>query len=112
MEGIIMLVVWLPKLALVAAPVVLTIRSRAVRGIGKGLWIAAYVVAYYAAPIPAYVYARDRLPLGGPLDLDAFMTASNLEYACIALAFWVIYLSFRLVTRHPNQKGKSDGPAA
>jgi hypothetical protein len=112
MDGIVFVVVWVPKIALVAAPVLLILWSRTVQGTGKVLWIVAFVVAYYVAPIPAYVYARDRLPLGGPLNLDAFMTASNLEYACIAVAFWAIYLSFRRVTRNANQKGKTDGPSA
>lgn len=111
MEAILWPIVWIPKIALVATPFVLVAFSSAARGFRKGLWVAAFVVAYYIAPIPAYIYAQDRLIVGEPIDWDAFMTASNLEYVCTVAAFWLIYLIFRVATRNTKRNDRSDAEA-
>src|SRR5262245_51791599 len=106
MEGIVVLLLWALKLALLGVPVFLVFRSKALQGKSNWPWIVAFIAAYYLAPVPADLFMKASFPPDQPVDLRAVMTASNLEFASHVLAFWLVYVAFRLVTRSSARKSE------
>ena len=92
------LLIWIPVVALLLAPVVAVVLSKRARPMRKMVWLVVMFAAFVVGELIAGLYARERVNPLHP-EFSELLTAMLIELSATITLVWLAYAGFWLTTR-------------